>query len=252
MRPSGLVAKINEPVRLISGDEWSIDLRRVLKSVQREIVLAISDPLRRECQNSATDLLIRDMLATGKRVRILVSPKYADSRSEHILHAEGALADCIRVSYSDFRNAMIIDGREGVVWSCADGAARAYLFNGEALPGSIRKTITRSWSAGLPLRDHVDLRRKNFDSVAIAVIRTLNAGASDVAAARMLSVSPRTYRRHVANIMHRLDITTRFQLGARAAELGLLHIESERRPPHIHLSLCDSGAEIPGMDDLGP
>lgn len=44
MRPSGLVAKINEPVRLISGDEWSIDLRRVLKSVQREIVLAIPHP----------------------------------------------------------------------------------------------------------------------------------------------------------------------------------------------------------------
>nr|WP_244891539.1 LuxR C-terminal-related transcriptional regulator [Rhodococcus erythropolis] len=85
----------------------------------------------------------------------------------------------------------------------------------------MEKALTRVWSSGLPLRDHIDLRRRDFDNIAIAIIRALSAGSTDEVAARQLSVSPRTYRRHLASIMERLGITTRFQLGARAAELGL-------------------------------
>ncbi|MEU4417921.1 hypothetical protein [Nocardia salmonicida] len=217
---NSLVAKNDGPVQLTPGEEWSFDLQRRLKSVQREVVLAVSNPFRMEHRYSTAELLVRDMLSVGKRVRILVSPKYADSRGER---AGSPLNDRIRVTYADFPNAMIVDSREAVVWSRIDGAPRAYLFTGEDLPGSIETFVTRAWSAGLPLRNHVDLRRKDFHSTAIAVMRHLNAGVTDEVAARQLSVSPRTYRRHVADIMARLDTTTRFQLGVRAAELGLLH-----------------------------
>ncbi|NEE20393.1 response regulator transcription factor, partial [Streptomyces sp. SID7499] len=45
---------------------------------------------------------------------------------------------------------------------------------------------------------------------------------TDEVAARELTVSVRTYRRYVAEIMTLLDATSRFQAGVRAAELGLL------------------------------
>ncbi|TDP37663.1 regulatory LuxR family protein [Nocardia ignorata] len=221
--PNDPVAKIDGIAQLIPGGEWSTDLQRRLKSVQREIVLAVSDPIRMERRYPTAELLVRDMLTVGKRVRILVSPKYADSRGERALRAGCPLIDRIRVTYTDFHNAMIVDRREAVVWASADGAPRAYLFTGKVLPGSIGKFVTRAWSVGLPLRNHMELRRKDFDSTAITVMRYLNAGVTDEVAARQLSVSPRTYRRHVADIMARLDTTTRFQLGARAVELGLLH-----------------------------
>ncbi|ALU73733.1 hypothetical protein H351_31715 (plasmid) [Rhodococcus erythropolis R138] len=116
---------------------------------------------------------------------------------------------------------MAIDGREAVLWTCNDGAPRVYTITGGDLPEAMEKALTRVWSSGLPLRDHIDLRRRDFDNIAIAIIRALSAGSTDEVAARQLSVSPRTYRRHLASIMERLGITTRFQLGARAAELGL-------------------------------
>ncbi|WP_245572375.1 hypothetical protein [Actinokineospora enzanensis] len=37
-----------------------------------------------------------------------------------------------------------------------------------------------------------------------------------------MSVSVRTCRRHIAEIMSELSVTSRFQAGVRAAELGLL------------------------------
>ncbi|MGH2602897.1 MAG: response regulator transcription factor, partial [Dehalococcoidia bacterium] len=58
------------------------------------------------------------------------------------------------------------------------------------------------------------------------VLRLLDAGYKDDAAARQLGMSVRTYRRHVAEIMRSLGATSRFQAGARAAELGL-------RPPRV-------------------
>ncbi len=53
-----------------------------------------------------------------------------------------------------------------------------------------------------------------------AVLRLLRTGASDVAAARLIGVSVRTYHRDVANLMGRLGATTRFQAGALAMERG--------------------------------
>lgn len=61
-----------------------------------------------------------------------------------------------------------------------------------------------------------------FDALTLAVVDAMSTGLKDEAAARRLSVSLRTYRRYVADIMTRLGVATRFQLGVRAAELGIL------------------------------
>ncbi|MEV7420700.1 helix-turn-helix transcriptional regulator [Streptomyces sp. NPDC089919] len=55
-----------------------------------------------------------------------------------------------------------------------------------------------------------------------ALLRLLAEGLTDEAAARKLGVSLRTERRMITELSHRLGATSRFQLGQRAAELGLL------------------------------
>jgi hypothetical protein len=54
------------------------------------------------------------------------------------------------------------------------------------------------------------------------VLSFLAVGSKDATAARELGMSVRTYRRHVAEIMRRLDAVSRFQAGVRAMELGLV------------------------------
>lgn len=55
-----------------------------------------------------------------------------------------------------------------------------------------------------------------------AVLATLYAGLKDEVAARQVAVSLRTYRRRVADLMDYFSVDTRFELGVRVAEMGIL------------------------------
>jgi DNA-binding CsgD family transcriptional regulator len=61
-----------------------------------------------------------------------------------------------------------------------------------------------------------------FSAMEIATLRLLASGAKDEAVARQLGVSVRTIRRAIASLMERLHAESRFELGTRAAERGLL------------------------------
>ncbi|WP_034094924.1 hypothetical protein, partial [Streptacidiphilus albus] len=52
-------------------------------------------------------------------------------------------------------------------------------------------------------------------------LRTLGQGYTDARASRELGMSVRTYRRYVAELMNRLQATSRFQAGVRASRSGL-------------------------------
>lgn len=54
------------------------------------------------------------------------------------------------------------------------------------------------------------------------VLRKLCDGVKDEAAARQMSVSVRTYRRHVAHLLRVLGASSRFEAGVKVAESGLL------------------------------
>ncbi|WP_433663820.1 hypothetical protein ACQPW1_17945 [Nocardia sp. CA-128927] len=75
---------------------------------------------------------------------------------------------------------------------------------------------------GQKVSDPVRWDNHEFDALTVAVVNAMNAGLKDEAAARKLSVSLRTYRRYVAEAMASLGVATRFQLGVRSAELGML------------------------------
>jgi DNA-binding CsgD family transcriptional regulator len=62
----------------------------------------------------------------------------------------------------------------------------------------------------------------DFSERELIILRMLANGMKDEAMARALGVSTRTLRRVVTDIMGKLGVSSRFQLGARAAECRLL------------------------------
>ncbi|MDG4861329.1 helix-turn-helix transcriptional regulator, partial [Streptomyces sp. T-3] len=80
-----------------------------------------------------------------------------------------------------------------------------------------------------------------LDPAQLQVLRMLGSGMKDDAAARQMNVSVRTYRRHVATILKTLGVSTRFEAGLNAAELGLLmERQKPKRAPELPRGLYRS------------
>ncbi len=213
--------------QLTPREDWSETLQRRLGDTRREVVLAVSDPIHPRVEDPAGEALLRRLIDEGKQVRVLLSKRYAHSRRPHALLRDDRLGDRIRVTDADFHNTMVIDQCTAVLWTRVNGLPQTYVTTDYTLMGAVYQFATQTWAGALPLRDHVAMGKREFDEPAVSALRFLNDGVTDEVAARRLSVSLRTYRRYVAELMSRLDVTTRFQLGVRAAELGLL--DEQRR-----------------------
>lgn len=216
-------------VRFRPDEAWEHNLSRLLQRVRKEAVLAVSSPLRMQPLYRTGTQLISGHLEAGKKVRLLYSPHYAETRRDHeSLRDQAALQQRIKVTNSEFHNMVIVDRQAAAIWGGAGGQQPYGLMIAD--PGLVRvihQFATGTWESAPGLTAHLGLFRMEFDETALAVLRALNLGLKDEVAARRLGVSLRTYRRYVAEIMTRLGVTTRFQIGSRAAELGLLTVTPE-------------------------
>lgn len=212
-----------EEVTPISPDRsWAGRLQQMLRGVRTEAMLAISSPIRLQRSYASGGTVLRELHGAGKQVRLLLSPAYAQTRAPELYSTAYPLDSQVRVATTSFCNTIVIDRRIAVLWTGADAAEpRGFLVTEPMLLSAIHEFALKSWSSAPPFGDH--LRREGvLDETARAVIACLNAGLKDETAARELEVSLRTYRRYVADLMVRLGAPTRFQLGARVAELGIL------------------------------
>lgn len=205
------------------AEERLVDsLREMLGQVRHEAVMAIARPVRPETEYRSEDMVFRQLHEAGKQVRLLLSSAYVGSRGRQSVLRQFSLGSRIRVTDSDFCNVLIVDRERAALWSAGPGAEpRGYLVAEPTLLGVVHQLAVRTWHSARQLRDHLELRDGGLDAVALAVVEQLFAGAKDETAARALGVSLRTYRRYVAQLMDRFDVTTRFQLGARVRDLGL-------------------------------
>lgn len=210
-------------VRLRPSGDLGYDVLQLLRRVRTEAVVAVSSPMQLEHHSGLGHNVVRDLMATGKQVRLLYSPDFLDSRDRRELLDDLSLGPKIRVSSSDFHNTFIIDRHAAVLWSGA-GAQHPYMVmvRDPALIGAIHQFATMTWESAAQLPDRSGCDHRAFDDRSLAVLDALNRGHTDEVAARTLNISLRTYRRDVADLMTRLDVTTRFQIGVRAAQLGLL------------------------------
>ncbi|MEV0245774.1 hypothetical protein AB0H76_04185 [Nocardia sp. NPDC050712] len=204
-------------VRVYPGEHWGESLQRMLHRVHTEVLVAVGAPLRMQGYYLREALVLRDLLATGKRIRVLYSRDYARSRNPAPGTRQAVIDSWTKVAPMEFPNALIIDRAVGVLWSPVTVARpEALVIRDPALLGYLHRFTTTTWDSAVRLRPDPE-----FDGLALAVLDSLATGLKDEVAARRLAVSVRTYRRQVAALLDRLEVETRYQLGVRVAELGI-------------------------------
>ncbi|MEV0059990.1 hypothetical protein [Nocardia sp. NPDC050718] len=208
-------------VRLHPDEHWGGTLQEILRDVREEAVVAVCAPRQMKRYYHREALVLRDLLEAGRRVRVLYSRNYAITRDPVPGPLPSTIAPHTKVTGIEFPNTIIIDRRVAVLWNGSDDPRPdALLVREPSLLRALHQFAATTWDSavglpGCPVRSGLEL-----DAMSIAVLEALGAGLKDEVAARRLSVSLRTYRRHVAAVMVRLEVDTRYQLGARASELG--------------------------------
>ncbi len=139
------------------------------------------------------------------------------------LKAEGAR---IRISSGALPNLALVAAELAIADTRArDGQLKILVVRREAT-SALHQFQQTLWDQAADLVQPRNAPRTiEFAPVLVQVLRMLGCGMKDDTAARQLDVSVRTYRRHVAAILKTLGVSTRFEAGLKAAELGLLSFQ---------------------------
>lgn len=128
----------------------------------------------------------------------------------------------VRITPDEINETMLIDRR--VVIMAGDLAYGERSFSVVWAPeviSAVQSLYDAAWRAATELADY-DRELAELRVLAPRILSLLGSGCKDETAARTLSLSVRTYRRRVAELMDALGATSRFQAGVRARELGLV------------------------------
>ena len=154
-------------------------------------------------------------------VRMLCTRNTLDRRlAERFSGAGGRLR--MRIFKMSPLTAVLVDGRIALV--CAESAVgvRASMIRSTSVIRTLGSLSDTIWKSATVTPDRICFGDRARSDTVRHVLRCLRLGLTDEVAARELSVSVRTYRRYVAEIMTLLGAESRFQAGAHASQRGLL------------------------------
>ncbi|MBL3669485.1 helix-turn-helix transcriptional regulator [Streptomyces sp. M2CJ-2] len=143
--------------------------------------------------------------------------------------------------------ALIVDGRTALVAATSSGVLQASVIRSITVIRTLQTMFEGAWRNAAPVSERISSSNHPRTEVVRQILCCLCAGVTDEVAARQLSVSVRTYRRYVAEIMSMLGASSRFQAGVRAAELGLLPADGFTAGAHSGVG----GAFRPGLPAAG-
>lgn len=128
----------------------------------------------------------------------------------------------IRVAPVPPLQALLVDRNCALVVAESPVGQRASVIRAPEVLHTLHTLFETMWGQAAPAGERIVFESPERAALARQILGALRAGVTDEVAARELTVSVRTYRRYVANIMTLLGASSRFQAGVRAAELGLL------------------------------
>lgn len=197
----------------------------------------------------AVNTAVGDLLTDGRgqiSVRMLCTRNTLDSRlAERFSGAGGRLR--MRVFKMSPLTAVLVDGRTALV--CAESAVgvRASMIRSAPVIRTLGSLSDTIWKSATVTPDRISFGDRARSDTVRQVLRCLRLGLTDEVAARELSVSVRTYRRYVAEIMTLLGAGSRFQAGAHASQRGLLTpVGPEERDRCAAYSAAVSGEQKAG------
>ena len=101
------------------------------------------------------------------------------------------------------------------------GTAGALVIRAPVIVAALREYFELLWDRATPLRpERSPAPGSRLTATQQAVLELMAQGLNDAAIARRAGLSTTTVRRHVAAILHRLDVTSRFAAGAAAQRNG--------------------------------
>lgn len=159
------------------------------------------------------------------RVRLICSPEIAVAhRLTDFERVGGGSASLqVRLAGESQRGVVLIDNRVALVRSDPDvGENQASLVRAPVVVRALHDMFMSIWRRAIPLTEYEQISEYLRGGSGTQILRFLYEGYTDEAAARELSVSVRTYRRRVAEIMRALGATSRFQAGVYTLKMGLL------------------------------
>ncbi|GGV85680.1 hypothetical protein GCM10015535_32720 [Streptomyces gelaticus] len=160
----------------------------------------------------------------GFPVRKLLSPvalAEEEARAHlRLVQREGAL---VRISSSPLPHETILIDRRAMILAGRDTPTgrECTVTTSQILIDGVRSLFRAIWDKSADLDTYLHSDVPHVDTEGRRILKALASGLTDETAAKRLGVSPRTYRRRVAELMIRLEADSRFQAGVRTGELGL-------------------------------
>ncbi|KAF3469836.1 transcriptional regulator [Streptomyces sp. Tu 3180] len=201
------------------GGEVTEAALRLVAEAERTIDIVLADSEHVEAINSVYWEL--ESCRKDVRLRLLCTQAMLDDGvvQPHMLKS---LRYEVRVARVPMLQMMLVDGAAALVTSQAVVGRQASVIRASTVIGTLGTLFDGLWRHAVPVEERIDFGDRDRADVARQILVRLQGGITDEVAARELSVSVRTYRRYVAEIMALLGASSRFQAGVRAAELGLL------------------------------
>lgn len=163
-------------------------------------------------------------LARGVQMRsvFLDSLRNDEPTREHVawLTAHGAEVRTV----AELPTRMLLFDHEVAVLPLApqDTSTGAMIVTSHSLVATLEALFLATWNQATAFQRGRPHREALLNAQELAALRLWAEGQSDQTVARRLGVSLRTVRRISATVYDALGVTSRFQAGTRAAELGLL------------------------------
>ncbi|MFJ9890477.1 LuxR family transcriptional regulator [Streptomyces sp. NPDC091287] len=211
---------------LITGLDNDYDVvldhaQRLIGSASRSIDIVHARKLGSDERSERTERELIYEAREGVKVRLLSSPAMLDEGYvREQLTRENPVA--IRVARVPPLQALVVDECAALVVADSAVGRRASVIRAPEVLNTLQSLFENVWLRAVPAGERTVFGDRYRASLARQILGALQAGVTDEVAARELTISVRTYRRHVAEIMALLGAQSRFQAGVRAAELGLL------------------------------
>lgn len=214
------IAKVTDLVRL-NGQ-----IMQIGNHTRRELLSLHSGAVPSVAMLESAEVADTEMIDRGVHLRVVYPTEFAAIK--HVRDYCTSLSR--RGAHFSFADAVpyrmiISDGVRAIVPIVADREGSGAIITTEpVLVRGLRFLAQGMLRRGRSLEviDPVDATSGRPSDLELSVIRMMSLGLTDDAAAKRLSVSERTFRRYVAQIMDRLEATSRFQAGVRAVERGWL------------------------------
>ncbi|MGW6054515.1 hypothetical protein [Streptomyces sp. NPDC055189] len=198
-------------------------LTELMRMTERETLSLIPDGSQRGMGSAMADSLARELLAPSVHVKAIYSDQIRRDPDPTLGPQDPARsgAEIRTIPYLAFR-VHIADRRVALVQFHEEDFAKAALVTEEpAVVTALCSVFEGMWASATPLAgtgcSHTSITPQEQE-----LLRLLGQGLTDEAAARKLGVSLRTERRMLTKLSDSLNARSRFQLGQRAVERGIL------------------------------